>query len=39
VVRNGEEVNGSVVSGQSNDVDTRFAHGAGAGVQALVFQL
>ncbi len=39
LVRNGEEVNGSVVGGQSNDVDTRFAHGAGAGVQALVFQL
>jgi hypothetical protein len=39
VWRNGEEVPGSVFAGQSMDVDTRFAHGAGAGVQALAFQL
>jgi len=39
LLRNGQEVSGSVVRGQSNDVDTRFAHGAGAGVQALAFQL
>lgn len=39
LLRNGQEISGTVVLGQSTEVDTRFAHGAGAGLQVLTFQL